>query len=70
MKIKIGNKNKIKNSHIGHHINSDNLPKTKETFFERHPIIISFIISFLVGFILLFSFWDNIVMWIENIFLK
>lgn len=70
MKIKIGNKNKIKNSHIGHQINSSDLPKTKKKLFEKHPIVISFIISFLVGFILLFSFWENIVMWIEEIFFK
>lgn len=70
MKIKIGNNNKIKNSHIGHQIGSSNLPKTKRSFFERHPILMSFILSFLGGFILLFPFWDNIVKLIEQIFLK
>lgn len=70
MKIKIGNKNKIKNSHIGHHINSSDSPKINKSFFERHPFVISFIISFIVGFILLFSFWGNIVMWIEQVFFK
>jgi len=70
MKIKLGNKNKIKNSHIDHNINSDDLPKTKETFFQKHPIVISFTISFLVGFILLFSFWETIVIWIEQVFFE
>lgn len=68
MNIKIGDKNKIKNSYIGHQkINSAN--RDKKSFIERHPIIISLIISFIVGFVLLFSFWDNVVKWIEKIFL-
>jgi len=67
MSIKIGNKNKIKNSSIGHQFNATTPPE-KKSFAERHPIIISFLVSLVVGFILLFSFWKPIVEWIENLF--
>ncbi|HEF1898081.1 hypothetical protein ACTFSP_19540 [Bacillus cereus group sp. MYBK108-2] len=67
MSIKIGNKNKIKNSSIGHQYNAAT-PTEKKSFAERHPIIISFLVSLVVGFILLFSFWKPIVEWIENLF--
>lgn len=65
-KIKIGNKNKIKNSVIG----SQNLQgeSFKKSFTDRHPILISVIITFLFGFLFLFSLWDSIVEYIENIF--
>lgn len=66
MNIKIGNRTKIKKSHIGHQINSTD--QERKSFVERHPIIISFIISMITGFILLFSFWDNVINWIERIF--
>ncbi len=65
MNIKIGDNNQIKNSNIGHQLNSEN---HKKSFLERHPIIISFIISMITGFILLFSFWDRIIKQIEHFF--
>ncbi|MGE1041270.1 hypothetical protein ACQGRZ_13725 [Bacillus wiedmannii] len=67
MSIRIGDKNKIKNSSIGHQYNATT-PIEKKSFVERHPIIISFIVSLVVGIILLFSFWKSIVEWIENLF--
>lgn len=67
MSIKIGNKNKIKNSSIGHQYNATT-PAEKKSFAERHPIIIGFLVSLVVGFILLFSFWKPIVEWIESLF--
>lgn len=67
MSIKIGNKNKIKNSNIGHQYNAV-APNVNKTFVERHTVLISFLISFVVGFILLFSFWKDIVDWIEKLF--
>jgi len=73
MKIKIGDNNKIKNSSIGHQINLNTDDPSKNdkksnSFAQRHPILISIIISISVGFILLFSFWGNIVNYIENLF--
>ncbi|PKJ54666.1 hypothetical protein [Bacillus sp. SN10] len=67
MSIKIGNKNKIKNSNIGHQYNAPP-PNKNKTFVERHPILISFLVSLVVGFILLFSFWKDIIDWIEKLF--
>ncbi|ACK98094.1 hypothetical protein CN498_20710 [Bacillus thuringiensis] len=67
MSIKIGDKNKIKNSNIGHQYNAPP-PNKNKTFVERHPILISFLVSLVVGFILLFSFWKDIIDWIEKLF--
>ncbi|MBP1970021.1 hypothetical protein J2Z83_002129 [Virgibacillus natechei] len=64
MSIKIGDKNKIKNSVIG----NNNSQPPKGNFATRHPIIISIITGLLVGFIMLFSFWKDIVIWIEKLF--
>jgi hypothetical protein len=67
LNIKIGDKNKFKNSSIGHHFGSNDQEPVKKNFAERHPIIISFIVSLVVGFILLFSFWDSVINWIEGL---
>ncbi|PEE81749.1 hypothetical protein [Bacillus toyonensis] len=67
MSIRIGDKNKIKNSSIGHQHNATP-PTEKKSFVERHPVIISFLVSFVVGLILLFNFWKSIVEWVENLF--
>ncbi|MYL65992.1 hypothetical protein GLW07_21880 [Bacillus hwajinpoensis] len=71
MSIRIGNKNKIKKSSIGHqyNINGNNeKPLKKKKLNEKHPFLFNFFISLLVGFILLFSFWNPIISWIEGIF--
>lgn len=72
MSIKIGDKNKIKGSKIGHQYGTtsvnDNEQDKRKSFIEKHPIIISFFISLMAGFILLFSFWRDIVDFIESIF--
>ena len=67
MGIQIGDGNKIRNSVIADNGKVEN-NGVKKKFYERHPILISVIVSFLVGFILLFSFWENIVTWIESLF--
>lgn len=64
MGISIGDKNKIRNSTIAENIKND-IPK--KNFSEKHSVIISAVISFVIGFILLFSFWDNIILWIEEV---
>lgn len=68
MSVNIGNGNKINNSTIAEHITNSESPKKKEGFFNRHPVISSFLISLAAGIVLLFSFWDNIVKWIEEWF--
>lgn len=64
MKIEIGDKNKIKKSQIGHNINQDQ----KKSVIERHPLLFGFLTSSLVAFIFLFSFWKDIITWVENLF--
>lgn len=67
MSINIGSKNKIKNSTIAEQvINNDKI--TTSGYCQRHPIICGVIISLITGIILLFSFWTDIILWIEGIF--
>ena len=65
MGIKIGDNNEVNNTIISD--NSDIDCEKKKNFIEKHPIIISFIISLITGFFLLFSFWGKIVEWIEGL---
>ncbi|WP_029191865.1 hypothetical protein [Paenibacillus elgii] len=69
MSIKIGDNNKISNSTIGHQHNPINENDKKKSFAERHPVIVSFIVSLVVGIILLFSFWKNVINWFEGLFM-
>lgn len=64
MSIKIGDNNKINKSNIGHNKNSAPPPKN---FFANHPFITGVFISMVAGFIMLFSFWEKAVKWIENL---
>lgn len=68
MSINIGNNNKIKNSNIAEKLNMKEKPSVKKNFYEKHPIICSFLISLMTGIILLFSFWDKIISMIEGAF--
>ncbi|MGG0656455.1 hypothetical protein [Rummeliibacillus pycnus] len=65
-KIKIGDKNKINGSFIG----TQNIEgeSNKKSFTDKHPILVILIIPFLIGFILLFPFWDSIVKYVGNLF--
>lgn len=65
--ITIGSNNKIKNSTIAGIINT-NGADTSKGFYEKHPVLCSVLISFLVGLILLFSFWDQVISFIEELF--
>ena len=67
MGIRIGNNNKIKNSNMGESIiiKSEN---KKQRFNEKHPYITGFLISVLAGLVMLFSFWNKIVAWMEGLF--
>jgi hypothetical protein len=64
MGIFIGEHNRIKNSTIAERINNE-VPK--KNFIERHPVMVSVITSFVVGFVLLFSFWRDIISWMEGL---
>ena len=64
MGIFIGENNKIKNSTIAERIDNE-IPK--KNFIERHSLIVSIITSFVVGFVLMFSFWDEIILWMEGL---
>ncbi|MBS9803106.1 hypothetical protein J4052_09035 [Bacillus toyonensis] len=72
MSINIGDNNKIKNSSIGHQHNSSGggsqKREEKKTFYEKHPILVSALVSLVIGFVLLFSFWKDIADWIEKLF--
>ncbi len=64
MGITIGDNNKINNSVI---TNGD-CTETKKNWGERHPVIVSVLASFGVGFLLLFSFWKDIITFLEGLF--
>lgn len=66
MSINIGNNNSLKKTVISE--KSDFRVNNNEKFSTKHPIIISIGCSFIVGFILLFGFWDKIIKWIEGWF--
>lgn len=68
--VRIGDNNNISNTNIVGGIGNqqENNPSSKKKFSERHPIFISVILSLITGFILLFSFWQDIVNWIEGLF--
>lgn len=67
MSIKIGNNNKISNSTIANTVNS-NMETTKKSWYEKHPIIGGIIISVIGSVILLFSFWGDIIKFLEGVF--
>lgn len=39
-----------------------------KSFYQKHPVLCSLLISFFVGFLFLFSFWEKIVSAIEGVF--
>lgn len=67
MGINIGDGNKIVNSNIAEKIENTN-PNEKKRFYDKHPWICGGLVSLFVGIILLFSFWQNIITWIERWF--
>lgn len=67
--VRIGDHNNIKNSNIVGRKESklvDSISSNK--FSEKHPILISVIIGLITGFVLMFSFWQDIIKWIEEVF--
>lgn len=71
MGIRIGNNNKIKNSVIAEKsIITENKFEVKErqSFLQKHPVITGVIVSILAGLILMFSFWQDFIKFIEKLF--
>ena len=68
MGIQIGNGNKIKNSNIAENINGIPVTDEKKRFYDKHPWISGIIISSVVAFIFLFTFWESIIALIERCF--
>ena len=69
--VKIGDHNKISNSIIAGKIEAEEgstQPICKRSFFDRHPIICAFLISLVAGIVLLFSFWEKIIVFLEGLF--
>ena len=64
--IKIGNGNKICDSTIASLVQEAASPK--KTFWEKHPILTGVIGAVIAGAILMFSFWEKIVAFIEGVF--
>ena len=68
--IRIGNNNDFKNVTIAERINGSKEHKVeRKTFAEKHPILIGLFCSFVIGILLMFGFWQNIVSLIEDFFL-
>lgn len=63
----IGDNNSIKNSSIG--INNNIIgDQGKKGFWEKHPFALALITAIIATFIMMFSFWDKIVAFIEGLF--
>lgn len=62
--IKIGDNNNIVSSNFGDNIKKDE----KRGFYIKHPVISAVMISIIVGVLLMFNFWDKIILFIESIF--
>lgn len=45
MSVNIGDNNKIKNSNIAEKLEVKEIPNVKKSFYEKHPVICSFLIS-------------------------
>jgi hypothetical protein len=68
MGIKIGDDNKIQNSMIAEKIDTTKDTIKKKTFFDKHPVICGFLISLVAGIVLLFSFWEKLISFLEGLF--
>ena len=68
MSIKIGNDNKIKRCTIIDNSNSKLEKVSKETFANRHPILISIGCSIIASVIMMFAFWDKVSEFLKSLF--
>lgn len=69
MSIKIGDNNKIKKSNIID--NSNNTTKnediSKQSFANKHPIIIGVVCSVIGSILMMCAFWDKVSIFIKNL---
>ena len=65
MGIKIGNNNTINNSNI---TENGLVSENKRTFAEKHPIFIGLMCSFVIGVLLMFTFWEELITFVEGLF--
>lgn len=70
MGIKIGDNNKIKKSNIIDNSNSfiSDEDMSKDSFANKHPILIGIGCSIIASIIMMFGFWDKISDFIKNLF--
>lgn len=69
MGINIGNNNKFKNVTIAETVyDADDHKAENKTFAEKHPVLIGMFCSLVVGILLMFRFWQDIVSFIEGLF--
>lgn len=64
MSINIGDNNNFNKTTII----DGNTESKKESWLKRHPFLCSLIVSLISGFIMLFSFWQEIASFVENLF--
>lgn len=75
MGVKIGDKVKIGDGNaIGDNSSvkiekpaEEKKDETKNSWFKEHPLLTGIISSFIVGFFLLFSFWKDVISFIEGL---
>ncbi len=68
MSIHIGNNNKISQSTFVSNSDNINPKEDKKNFFEKHPLLLAVTGGVFVSAIMLFSFWENVIKFIEGIF--
>lgn len=67
--ITIGNNNTIRNSVISSgNVQLNGSSPVNKSLSEKHPVIVTVLISLGVGMLLMFSFWERIISYIENLF--
>lgn len=64
--VQIGDGNRIKNSTIGNSV--QNQKEDHHSFFRDHPVLTGIVTAVIAGALLMFSFWQDIVKWIEGLF--
>lgn len=64
--VRIGDGNKITKSIIGSNVNTSNPPE-KKRFWNNHPLLVGIVGAVVAGVILMFSFWESIVAFIEGL---
>lgn len=64
--IQIGDGNKISKSIIGSNVNTSSPPE-KRSFWNNHPLLVGIVGAVVAGVILMFSFWESIVAFIEGL---